>query len=91
MRQSRSAGSSLRFTCSTAAAIVLLSALALWQRGNPASLHAWLEEDGFFENATAIFYGLASLVFLVLAQRRTLFSQQTRWLRYCFMMLWAFG
>ncbi len=91
MERSRSASSSLQFFCSTAAAIVLLGALALWHRGSPVSLHVYLEEDGLFENATAVFYGLSFLVFLVLSQRRTLFSQENRGLRCSFMMLWAFG
>ena len=56
------------YVAPVASALALL-VLTLWQIYYPDSMDWWADEDGPFEYATAIFYGVSSLLFVLMARQ----------------------
>jgi hypothetical protein len=75
----------------TAGSLLFIGAFVVWHVWDIASLQSWLLEDGPIENATAVLYGVASLLFIVLAWRCRSFMTHAPRLGLFFMLLWAFG
>ena len=57
------------FWIGTVAGLAFIAVFQLWAATDGKSLHHWLREDGPIQNATAIFFGLSSLGFLIFMKR----------------------
>jgi hypothetical protein len=73
---------------------VLLSITAIllfsvWVEYDAPLLHTWVVEDGPVETLSAIFFGISSLGFLVVAARSNFLSSKTYGLRYPMVLAWA--
>lgn len=75
----------------TVCSIVLLLSCTLWQIFDPESMEHWAREDGPFEYATALLYGLAAIFFGILAKRSAFPYTKTRGWGYVFLLVWLFG
>ena len=74
---------------------VLLSVAALlffsvWVKGNAPLLHVWVVEDGPVESLSAIFFGISSIAFLIIAVRSDFLRSKNYGLRYPMVLAWAF-
>ena len=73
---------------------VLLSITAIllfsvWVEYDAPSLHTWVGEDGPVETLSAIFFGISSLGFLIIAVRSDFLRSKTYGLRYPMILAWA--
>jgi hypothetical protein len=73
----------------SAISLVVLGLFVMWRLIGTESLKIWAVEDGPIENTTALLYGIAAIVFTLLAFRKDQhFYGSKRWQR-AFLLIWA--
>lgn len=67
----------------------VLGGFIIWVEIDPAGMHGWLGEDGLIESLGAVFFGLSSIGFVVVAIRSSDLKNKSIGLRYPFVIAWA--
>ena len=71
--------------------VALLAFFLAWRLLSLDSLTGWVVEDGFFENATAILYGAAAVLFLMIARRPLPLAASSQRFAQIFLVIGAVG
>ena len=79
----------IEIAAGTAAAAAILGGFAAWALVDKYSLYPWLEEDTLIESLTAVFFGVASLGFVLIARRSVFLKNKQSGPRYLWVALWA--
>ena len=68
---------------------LILGIFVVWVETNAPHLHTWATEDGPIETLSAVFFGISSLCFVIVAVRSRYLRQKSTGLRYPMIIAWA--